>query len=141
MLPAYSQNTTLDTKVNVPLSFVVAAEKAKDELVYRTEAMSAMEAQIAALTSQVSRYVQLEVELTSKIASLETSLANSEKALEKAEANTGLTEQQKQLYVDRMNEYKQELDATRRELRSANSSKKWWALGGTVVGYGLSKTW
>lgn len=126
-------------KVQVPIAFVIQANKNQDELNFLREKASALEAQNTALKTRDENWQKLENEHLVKIASLEKSVKNAEDALAKAEKNVGLTEQQKQLFADRLNEYKQELAETREELRDANKSKKWWLLGGTALGYGISK--
>jgi len=133
-LPAISPTT----KVTVPLAFVIQAEKNADKLGLLETENESLKAQVAALNDKDANHVKLEANLQAKIDSLETSLKKAEEQRDLAMKNTGLTEQQKQLYVDRVNELRGELDATRKDLDSCRSSKKWWALGGAAAGAGAT---
>ena len=123
----------------MPLAFVIQAEKNADKLTLLEASNAALQAQVDALLSKDANYQKLVGELEGKIVSLEKSVLNAEAALKKAEQNVGLTEQQKQLYVDRLNEYKQELAEVRHDLDKANSAKKWYLAVGAGIGYGLGK--
>lgn len=126
-------------KVTVPLAFVIQAEKNADKITLLEATNASLKAQVDAYASKDANNAKLVTGLEAKVTSLETSLSNAEKALAASKENTGLTEQQKQLYVERLNEYKAELAEVRHELDKAKSAQKWWAVGGAVVGYGLSK--
>jgi Skp family chaperone for outer membrane proteins len=127
------------TKVSVPVAFVIQAEKNADRLKLADAMNVSLQAQVDGYKAMEAEYKKLEGNYQAKIANLEQQVKNTEAALAKSEQNTGLTEQQKRLFEDRLNEYRQELADTRKDLDRANASKKWYFLGGTAVGFGVSK--
>ena len=126
-------------KVTVPLAFVIQAERNADKLALLEATNASLQAQVDAFAGIEANYKKLTGELEGKVVSLEKSVSNAEAALKKAEQNVGLTEQQKQLYVDRLNEYKQELAEVRHDLDKANSAKKWYLAAGVGAGYFFGK--